>query len=133
MPRGIFSGKVTAPLPVCYLAALLLLLYPLQAGAGSTPTMQNYCSVPVAAGSGLKPNLLLLLDSSASMYDPAYTVPAQFCVDDSYDDGKEYPGYFEQGARYDYNFASQWFGPPYAPAPVCTVDQGYFCLNLSAT
>ena len=38
-----------------------------------------YCSVPPMPGAGVKPNLLLLIDNSASMYDLAYPNSGRHC------------------------------------------------------
>lgn len=69
----------------------------------ATPTaltgMNRYCITPPFLVSGVTPNLLLLIDNSASMYDPAWmdntTVPAPYCYDDTYNDASTYTGYFK--------------------------------------
>jgi type IV pilus assembly protein PilY1 len=42
-------------------------------GGGTTPQMSDYCLTPPYIGAAIEPNLLLLIDNSASMYDLAYT------------------------------------------------------------
>jgi len=103
MKSELFSGAAKALLPLLCIMNLFLLIRPMQA-LGEAPGMQNYCNVPPLPGSGVKPNLLLMIDNSASMYDPAYTDPANYCLDDSYDDASHYPGYFDQGSFYSYTF-----------------------------
>ena len=84
---------------------LLLLACPMAARGNSAPGITSYCSVPPIPGAGLKPNLLLLMDNSASMYDLAYTdssSPPKYCIDGSYDNSSLYVGYFDQGSVYRY-------------------------------
>jgi len=92
-------------LPLLCLVNLLLSACPVVARGGSAPGVTGYCSVPPIPGVGLKPNLLLLMDNSASMYDLAYTdssTPVKYCIDGSYNNGSQYVGYFEQGSVYRY-------------------------------
>jgi type IV pilus assembly protein PilY1 len=59
------------------LAGSLLLPVVVQADPGN-----QYCITPPFITAGVKPNLLLMIDNSASMYDPAYADPAtyNFCA-----------------------------------------------------
>jgi len=61
--------------------ALLLVLTLLPNVASADPGNQ-YCITPPFITAGVKPNLLLMIDNSASMYDLAYTDPAKilFCA-----------------------------------------------------
>ena len=79
------------------LALLLAGAAPLQA-AGET--MYDYTKIPPFLEVGLNPNLLMLIDNSASMYDPAYA-PADdnYCYDDAYDPSVAYAGYFDSTAN----------------------------------
>lgn len=98
-------SRAAKTLPLLCAMSLCLFLIPMQApGAGSFPGMR-YCSVPPIPGSAVKPNLLLLLDNSASMYDPAYTAPSTYCLDNSYDDSDSYTGYFDRKSVYGYDGA----------------------------
>ena len=97
------SGKNFLPL-LC-LVNLLLLACPMAVRGNSAPGITSYCSVPPIPGAGLKPNLLLLMDNSASMYDLAYTdssTPVKYCIDGSYNNSSQYVGYFDQGSVYRY-------------------------------
>ncbi|WP_026840072.1 pilus assembly protein [Citrifermentans bremense] len=93
-----------------------------------------YCSVPPSAGAGVKPNLLLMLDNSASLYDLAYTDPNAYCIDETYSDSKSYSGYFDQGVVYSYDFAAGGFKTSSAKLPggCNTVDKGYLCVGMAA-
>uniref|UniRef100_C6E258 Tfp pilus assembly protein tip-associated adhesin PilY1-like protein n=1 Tax=Geobacter sp. (strain M21) TaxID=443144 RepID=C6E258_GEOSM len=93
-----------------------------------------YCSVPPSAGAGVKPNLLLMLDNSASLYDLAYTDPSAYCIDDTYSNTKSYPGYFDQELVYSYDFTASSFKPSGGtlPAGCDTVDKGYLCVGMAA-
>ena len=94
----------------------------------------SYCSVPPSAGAGVKPNLLLMLDNSASLYDLAYTDPSAYCIDDTYSNTKSYPGYFDQELVYSYDFAAKSFKSSSGtlPAGCNTVDKGYLCVGMAA-
>ncbi|MDD2337387.1 MAG: PilC/PilY family type IV pilus protein, partial [Geobacteraceae bacterium] len=76
----------------------------------AVPTpMGNYCQQPpfVSSSSGLKPNVLLIVDNSGSMYDFAYKDSGKGGdydhPDTSYDSAKTYYGYFESGKMYSHN------------------------------
>lgn len=78
----------------------------------------NYCVKPPFISAGRTPNLLMIIDNSASMYDQGYTaassssppsyscstsggqvtVSSSYCFDNTYDNTKDYEGYF---SRYD--------------------------------
>ncbi|WP_224981557.1 pilus assembly protein [Geomonas agri] len=110
-------------------------------GADAASSMQAYCSVPPLPGFGVKPNLLLLLDNSASMYDLAYTDPNVFCFDDGFDPSPEgnYPGYFDQGTLYRYSvepLGSGKFVPATVSIGASSCNQArssHFCVNLDSS
>lgn len=108
VPQGKVKGDVmtakagkTISLAVAMFSLLLAGASPLQA-AGED--MYDYTKIPPFIEVGLNPNLLMLIDNSASMYDPAYA-PANenYCfagVDGAvsyaaYDGAVPYAGYFE--------------------------------------
>lgn len=104
------------------------------------PAARNYCNVPPLAGSGIKPNLLLMIDNSASMYDLAYTNTSAstptYCLDDTYDDVTPYRGYFEPDSYYRYDFAAGSFVPaadqsgiPGSASCGALNKGGYLCVN----
>ena len=100
--------------------------------------LAGYCSEPPFASAGIKPNLLLMIDNSASMYDPAYTTPSTYCLDDSYQDGKSYSGYFDAGSSYQYDAAAGKFvAGAVLPAPPCSsgscaASTGFLYLEMAA-
>jgi type IV pilus assembly protein PilY1 len=115
---------------------LLLVLYP-QGSWGTVSSMRNYCSTPPDV-TGFKPNLLLMIDNSASMSDLAYTNPANYCLDDSVDtfekSTSQYTGYFEPGKIYSYNNTGGYFEPYSNPIPTTSCNAAatsYLCVNIS--
>ncbi|QWV96046.1 pilus assembly protein PilY [Geomonas nitrogeniifigens] len=98
-------------LPLLILTAMLLPGAALAADPGD-----NWCITPPFITGGIKPNLLLMIDNSASMYDLGYiagstsaaptytcgtgagsaTVSSSYCFDNTYDDTKDYEGYFSK-------------------------------------
>ncbi len=55
---------------------------------------------------GVDSNLLLLLDNSGSMLDPAYIDETEQCFDETYDNTEIYSGYFDRSSWYAYDFAA---------------------------
>ena len=68
-------------------------------------------AVPPFLGSSSTPNLLILIDNSASMYDLAYVNDSnpEGCYDDTYQSIQDYAGYFEPDKWYAYNVGSEKF------------------------
>lgn len=87
----------------------------LLAGVGSLQAagedMYDYTKIPPFIEVGLNPNLLMLIDNSASMYDPAYTEPGSTCYADDYLSATAYAGYFDPAADswYRYSTTNQGF------------------------
>ncbi|UFS69586.1 pilus assembly protein PilY [Geomonas sp. RF6] len=95
--------------------------------------MKNYCNAPPFVASGVKSNLLLLIDNSASMYDLAYT-GANYCVDDSYSNTSSYAGYFDEGGVYAYDDASQSFvAGATLPSSCNGISTTYLCLQMNGS
>jgi len=69
--------------------------------AASSPCGDN-AAVPPFLAAGADPNLLLMIDNSASMYDPAYV--DDNCYDDTFSAANVYGGYFVRTDWYYYNF-----------------------------
>ncbi len=94
--------KISTPV---LLAAMLLSICCLPAPGGADD--QDAClmgqAIPAFLASGVDPNLLLIIDNSASMLDLAYVNGATTCYDDSYSDSTTYAGYFEATTWYTYN------------------------------
>ncbi len=103
-----------------YGLSFLLLFIPSLARAAA---MNDYCITPPFVVGGVKPNLLLMIDNSASMYDLEYfagsTSPPQtysctgggvsqtktsFCYDNTYTDTYTYVGYFEYSSKTWYRY-----------------------------
>lgn len=98
--------------------------------------MNDYCITPPFVVSGVKPNLLLMIDNSASMYDLTYideSPEADYCYDTSYNDVEPYEGYFEQNEFYSYNGASSKFVPGAALPGSCTYRTDFVCINITGT
>jgi type IV pilus assembly protein PilY1 len=133
-----FSGGVRGVFALMCLVSLCPLAAPTRLLAGP-PSFSGgaYCSVPPSAGSGIKPNLLLMLDNSASMYDLAYTDPSSYCVDDSFDSTASYPGYFDDNTVYSYSgtAASGKFvtSSSLLPAGCNAANLDYLCVNLKGS
>lgn len=62
-------------------------------------TMDSYCSVPPYASRSLAPNLMVLMDNSIDMLDPAYT--GSYTTDETKKDN--YMGYFKPTGCYSYS------------------------------
>jgi type IV pilus assembly protein PilY1 len=76
----------------------------------ATP-MNNYCQTPPFVTSGaasLKPNVLLIVDNSGSMYEFAYKTPGtgDSSFDTSYNSATSYYGYFDPTKMYAYSTTS---------------------------
>jgi type IV pilus assembly protein PilY1 len=93
-------------------------------GSPATPSMQSYCNEPPFAAAGITSNLLLMIDNSASMYDLAYTDPSAYCLDNSYQNGNSYSGYFDSKSIYSYDFVGKIFLPGAALPSPCTPGSG---------
>ncbi len=66
---------------------------------------------PPFLAQGVDPNLLLMIDNSASMFDLAYANQDNYCYDDTYDESNTYAGYFEPTTWYGYDLAEEEFEP----------------------
>lgn len=102
---------VTDRLSIWILCLMTLLVILVPAAAKADPGT-NYCITPPYVSGGIKPNLLLMIDNSASMYDLGYiagstsavpsfscgtaTVSSSYCFDNTYSDSQEYEGYFSR-------------------------------------
>lgn len=93
------------------LLALFALLLPGQAAAGYCDST-NPDKVPPFLTPGVDPNMLMIIDNSASMYDLAYIDDAGYCYDETYDTAvtpTTYAGYFESDGWYLYDFTGDRF------------------------
>ena len=106
-------------------------------------TMLDYTSTPPFLSGRVTPNVLLLIDNSASMYDLAYVDEAgqEYCYDDTYNDANNYAGYFERDTWYKYDLAVGQFESTTlaAAAAVCDAATGtnygntYVCITIDDT
>jgi type IV pilus assembly protein PilY1 len=77
-------------------------------------SMNDYCATPPFIGTSVTPNMLMMLDNSASMEDLNYvdkgtaTRPPMYCYDNTYVSAPTvtYAGYFDTGSYYDFDFAA---------------------------
>ncbi|ADH86943.1 pilus assembly protein [Desulfurivibrio alkaliphilus] len=118
--------------------ALLALLLP------AAPALADYCysddpdKVPPFLTPGVDPNMLMIIDNSASMYDLAYVHDPRYCYDETYDTDQIYTGYFTVDGWYRYDFDSERFVAA-APEAGCTeanyrkglVGSREICLEIS--
>ena len=100
--------------------------------------MKDYCVRPPFIEGVIPPNLLLMLDNSASMYDPAYTTSGAYCYDDGYDNTKDYVGYFSSIDNNGvisypiYTFSGGKFVETASVPTNCTYGiTGVLCVNVS--
>lgn len=78
--------------------------------------LNNYCQIPpfvTSGGNSLKPNVLLIVDNSGSMYEFAYKTPDKggdtSNYDESYDSNTNYYGYFDSTKMYSYETSNGHF------------------------
>jgi type IV pilus assembly protein PilY1 len=83
--------------------------------------MKNYSITPPFIQQAIRPNLLLLIDNSSSMYDLAYADEGQtdasgtitrepyYCYDKTYKSTTDYVGYFDRTKYYNYDLTNQYF------------------------
>ena len=106
------------------------------ATSGAVAPMNNYCIIPPFIQESILPNLLLLIDNSASMYDLAYVTAGTYCYDESYNNAADppYGGYFDTTATYQYNFTAKKFvsGATF-PGSCNVVKNDYVCVNMTGT
>jgi len=109
----------------------------------ATEAAGEYCAsctkVPPFIGSNIDPNLLLMIDNSASMYDLAYIQNQGECYDESYQASENYAGYFDGSTWYAYAPAGEKFAAltPAVAAALCASASykaaGELCLSIDAS
>ena len=102
------------PRPIKISVGLLCLTVFAAALIGFTYKLADgYCDsctkVPPFMGSNIDPNLLLLIDNSASMNDLAYIESQGNCFDESYQANQSYVGYFDTSLWYAYDVTAEKF------------------------
>lgn len=75
----------------------------------TSPPAVDYTAYPPFIVANVKPNLLMMIDNSASMYDLTYidkgtaTRQGYYCYDETYSTANTYAGYFDKDTLYSYN------------------------------
>jgi type IV pilus assembly protein PilY1 len=118
--------------------------------------MNDYCITPPFVVAGVNPNLLLIIDNSASMFDLTYldkgsaTREPTYCYDQTYNFSAHYTGYFQDPQNainpsnpawfvyYEYDFTNGYFEKSsYTQATFpsgCTKSiPGTLCVNIDAS
>lgn len=103
------------------LAIILGAVFLLSQTAVMAAEMKNYSITPPFIQQAIKPNLLLMIDNSSSMYDLAYadegetdssgtiTREPYYCYDQTYKSTNVYVGYFDRSAYYSYDITNNYF------------------------
>jgi len=94
---------------LAYSLTFSLLLIVSMASGSLGAIMGDYHSLPPFLTTSVPPNLLLLIDNSASMYDLAYVSDQKYCYDDSYTPTTTYAGYCEPDKYYIYDLTDMQF------------------------
>jgi len=90
-------------------SAVLLCMCWLFPTVGSGQVCGKGVGVPPFLSSGSSANLMMVLDNSGSMLDPAYVDPVTQCFDETYTSLKTYAGYFEENSWYTWQSdGEQW-------------------------
>ncbi|MBI5665861.1 MAG: hypothetical protein HZC49_12370, partial [Nitrospirae bacterium] len=101
--------------------------------------MDDYTAYPPFISPGIDPNLLLIIDNSASMYDLAYidegsaTRESSYCYDQTYKNTTTYAGYFVKDSIYAYNFTTNRFETGAFPASCSHSILGVLCVNITGS
>ena len=97
-------------------------------------TATDYSITPPFIQAAVLPNLLLMLDNSASMYDLAND-PYGKCYDDQYNNAAaaDYAGYFVSSSLYSYDSVTNKFVPGATLPASCTFRTADFCVALAGT
>ncbi len=116
------------------LCAVLAIIIP--SATVNAATNNDYCILPPFITSDVNPNLLLMIDNSASMNELAYTSPVatSYCYDDTYSDDNSYAGYFEQDNYYEFNsgLANDYFtGITSLAGLTCNYQTSYLCVDIN--
>jgi type IV pilus assembly protein PilY1 len=117
---------------------ILALLLSLSLPALSQGAMNDFCVTPPFIVGGVTPNLLLMIDNSASMFDLTYvdlgtvTRRANYCYDQTYNFGSHYEGYFKDWfIYYEYDFVNEHFVEiPAFPGACDKLVPGSLCIDL---
>ncbi len=131
-----------------HILTLLSAILWIAGGLINPATVDSSCAdgaaVPPFLAAGVDPNLLLMIDNSASMYDLAYVKPREegYCYDGTYTDGGNlvesydaaagYFGYFDAAGWYAYDFVTEQFEE--TTEALCStadfINSGTVCINI---
>lgn len=92
--------------------------------------LDQYTITPPFVQAVIKPNMLLMIDNSSSMYDLANTDPATYCYDASYNNTATYAGYFDPTLYYSYNSGAGRFESGATMPGSCTFRTADFCVAM---
>ena len=117
---------------------IVVFLLSLSLPAFSQGAMNDFCVTPPFIVGGVIPNLLLMIDNSASMFDLTYvdagtaTRRANYCYDQTYQFGQHYEGYFDDWfVYYEYDFANEhFFKNPAFPVACDKYVAGTLCIDF---
>jgi type IV pilus assembly protein PilY1 len=115
------------------LMLLFLCMHPLNASATNCNCSDDTAEPPFLS-QGADPNVLLMIDNSASMYDVAYNDPASQtweCFDESFNPANGYAGYFENDLWYAYDTGAAKFVPFTGALPASAANGGLFYMGTT--
>ena len=121
----------------------LLIAFLFIPGVAQADPGNQYCVTPPFITAGIQPNLLLMMDNSASMFDLAYadkgtaTRTPIYCNDNTFSDANsyKYAGYFDPDLFYDFDIDAGTFTEigTFPAAGSCTYRiDGKYCIALDA-
>lgn len=125
---------------VIFSSLMLALVLTVPAGRTEAQTCGSGLGEPPFLSLGIEPNLLLLLDNSGSMLDPAFQDETEECYDDTFDTAETYSGYFDRTAWYFYDFNTEAFASQSGIPAFCesadywgrdTAGAKFVCLDLN--
>jgi type IV pilus assembly protein PilY1 len=122
----------------CTGIVIVVFLLSLSLPAFSQGAMNDFCVTPPFIVGGVTPNLLLMIDNSASMFDLTYVDAgtnlrrANYCYDQTYQFGFHYAGYFKDWfIYYEYDFVNEHFVEiPAFPVACDKFVAGSLCIDL---
>ena len=126
------------------LALVVFILSATHSYSEETTVCESGVASPPFLSYGVAPNVLLMIDNSGSMLDPAYIRTDRQCYDDSYDvtGTTAYAGYFEKDSWYYYDLSANKFIKSNTMPGSCSAGEfysqdpsgnKYLCLDLNTT
>ncbi|MBI5143414.1 MAG: hypothetical protein HZA20_14675 [Nitrospirae bacterium] len=93
----------------------------------------GFTATPPFVSVNVKPNMLLLLDNSASMNDLEYindSTSGIYCYANNYSNAGNYAGYFDQTKIYAWDSGDNWFESIDALSASCSHRTPYLCVDI---